>query len=103
MKRGVAGKMLRGEIKESEVPEVWAGRIIRRDEGTGEKIRRGQLQHNVGVGAGGHREIEAEGRSCLMKIEDVRGLCFGLEAAAAKENEGNLPLSVRGGQPQIGE
>ena len=63
----------------------------------------GELEDDVGVGAGGHAQIEADGTAELVQMQDGGGVGFGLQAAAAEEDEGNLLQRGAGDETKIGE
>ena len=103
MERGVAGQVLRGQIEDSEVAELRAGGIVGVDDRVCEEIGCSELEDDIGVGARGHAEIEADGSAELMQVLDRGGVGLGLQAAIAEEDKRDLPRRSASDEPEIGE
>ena len=100
MKGGVFGQTLGAEFEECELTE---GRATCCHAGACEEVLASEVEGDIGVGARGHLQIEADGSAELVEVEDRGGFGLDLLAAALEESKGDLALVLAGDEAKIGE
>lgn len=90
----VAREMLGGEVEEVEAAEGGSGGRSggagAGDDGGGAEVLPGEVEVDLGVGAGGHGEVEVNGVAVGGEMEDAGGLGFGGLGFAEGEDEREL-------------